>query len=90
MNFQDDIPQIAIDNFKDDYVLVFDLVSLQDATEKCHYPELVVEPLRLELSFNFPLAHVTDLILLEERKLPVAVDKFVVVDKVSKIDKVSL
>ena len=35
-NFQDDIPSIPIDNFKDHYVLVFDLTSMQDATEKCH------------------------------------------------------
>ena len=41
MNFQDDIPSIPIDNFKDHYVLVFDLTSMQDATENCHYPELV-------------------------------------------------
>ena len=53
MNFQDDIPSIPIDNFKDHYVLVFDLTSIQDATENCHYPELVGEPLRLELNFNF-------------------------------------
>ena len=33
MNFQDDIPSIPIDNFKDHYVLVFDLTSMQDATQ---------------------------------------------------------
>ena len=32
MNFQDDIPSIPIDYFKDHYVLVFDLTSMQDAT----------------------------------------------------------
>ena len=31
-NFQDDIPSIPIDNFKDHYVLVFDLTSMQDAS----------------------------------------------------------
>ena len=41
MIFQDDIPSIPIDDFKDHYVLVFDLTSMQDATENCHYPELV-------------------------------------------------
>ena len=35
---------------------------MQDATEKCHYPELVEEQLRLELNFTFPLEHVTELI----------------------------
>ena len=37
INFQDDIPSIPIDNFKDHYyVLVFDLISMQDASENCH------------------------------------------------------
>ena len=81
MNFQDDIPSIPIDNFKDHYVLVFDLTSMQDATENCRYPELVGEPLRLELNFTFPLEHVTELIVLGERMSSVAVDKFGVVGK---------
>ena len=33
MNFQDDIPSIPIDTFKDQYALVFDFFSMQDATE---------------------------------------------------------
>ena len=81
MNFQDDIPSIPIVNFKDHHVLIFDLTSMQDATEKCHYPELVGEPLRLELNFTFLLEHVTELIVLGERLSSVAVDKFGVVGK---------
>ena len=81
MNFQDDIPLIPTDNFKDHYVLVFDLTSMQDATENCHYPELVGEPLRLELNFTFPLEHVTELILLGDRMSSVAINKFGVVGK---------
>ena len=81
MNFQDDIPSIPIDNFKDHYVLVYDLTSMQDATENCHYPELVGEPLRLELYFTFPLEHVTEVIVLGERMSSVAIDKFGVVGK---------
>ena len=80
-NFQDDIPSIPNDNFKDHHVLVFDLTSMQDATESCHYPELVGEPLRLELNFIFPLEHVTELIVLGKRLSSVAVDKFGVVGK---------
>ena len=91
MNFQDDIPSIPIDNFKDHYVLVFDLTSMQDATENCHYPELVGEPLRLELNFTFSLEHLTELIVLGERMSSVAVDKFGVVGKkTSKMDNVFL
>ena len=81
MNFQDDIPSIPSDDFKDHYVLVFDLTSMQDVTQNCHYPELVGEPLRLELNFTNPLENVTELIVLGERMSSVAVDKFSVVEK---------
>ena len=81
MNFQDDNPSFPIDNFKDHYVLVFDLTSMEDATENCHYPELVGEPLRLELNFTFPLEHVIELIVLGERMSSIAVDKFGIVGK---------
>ena len=81
MNFQDDISSIPIDDFKDHYVLVFHLTSMQDATENCHYPELVAEPLRLELNFTNPLENVPELIVLGERMSSVAVDKFGVVGK---------
>ena len=81
MNFQDDIPSFPIDNFKDHYVLVSNLTSMQDATENCHYPELIGEPLRLEVNFTFPLEHVTELIVLGDRMSSVAVDKFGVVGK---------
>ena len=54
---------------------------MQDATENCHYPELVGEPLMLELSFTFSLDHVTELIVLGERMSSVAFDRFGVVGK---------
>ena len=41
MSFQDDIPAIPIDNFKDHNIPVFDLTSVQDATKNCPYLELV-------------------------------------------------
>ena len=81
MNFQDDIPSIPIDDFKDHFVLVFDLTSMQDATENCRYPDLVGEPLRLELNFTNPLENVTELIKLGERMSSIAVDKLGVVGK---------
>ena len=49
---------------------------MQDATENCYFPELVGEPLRLELNFNHPLENVTELIVLGERMSSVAVEKF--------------
>ena len=81
MKAMNDIPSIPIDDFEDHYVLVFDLASMQDATENCHYPELDGEPLRLELNFTNPLENVTELIVFGERVSSVAVDKFGVVGK---------
>ena len=81
MNFQDGNPSIPVDNFKEHYVLVFDLTSMQDATEHCHYPELIGEPLRLELYFGSSLENVTEVILLGARMSSVAVYKFGVVGK---------
>ena len=91
MNHQDEIPSIPVDNFKNHYVIVFDLTSMQDATQNCHYPELVGGPLKLELNFTFALKHVTETIVLGERLSvqtivierlsSVAVDKFAVVGK---------
>ena len=81
MEFQDDIPSIPLDNFKDHYVLVFDLTSMQNASKNCHYPELVGEPLRRELNFTSPLGHVTELIVLGDRMSSFAVDKFGIVGK---------
>ena len=82
MNFDDDFPSMPIDDFKDHYLLVFDLTSLQDANDNYHYTELVGEPLRLELNFTNPLENVTELIIvLGKRMSSVAVDKFGVVGK---------
>jgi len=72
---------IPTDNFKDHCVLVFDLTSMQDASENCQYPELVREPLRLQLNFALPVGHVTQPILLGERMSPVAVENSGVVGK---------
>ena len=81
MNFQNDVSSISNDNFKDLYVLMFDLTSMQDATEHRHYPELIREPLRLELYLNSPPENVTEVTVLGESMSSVAVDKFGVVEK---------
>ena len=81
MNFQDDVPSVPIDDFKDHNVLLFDFTSRQDAAENCHYPELFGEPLKLELNFTHPLENVTELIVLGEGMSSIAVNKFGVVGK---------
>ena len=76
MNFQEDIPSIPIHHFKDHYVLMFDLTSMQDATEHCRNPKLIGEPLRLDPCFSSPLEKLTEVIVLGESMSSVAVDKF--------------
>ena len=63
MSFKDNIPSTPNDNFKNHYVLVFHLTSMKGAPKFCHYQTLVGEPLRLELTFTFPLEHVTEFIV---------------------------
>ena len=46
-----------------------------------HYPEIIGDPLRLELYISSPLEIVTEVIVLGERMSSVAVDKFGVVGK---------
>ena len=53
--------------FEGKVLLVYDLISIQDANVRCRYAELVGDQLRLELISTFPLEHVTEFILLEER-----------------------
>ena len=90
MIFQDYIPSIPIDNLNDHNVLVLNLTSMQNATEKCHYSELVGEPLKLELNFIFPLECNTKVVLLGERMPSVALEKFGVFGKIFTMNNMSL
>ena len=51
MIFKGDFPPGLLVILKDQHVLVLSFSSMQDATEKCHYPELVGAPVRLRLTF---------------------------------------
>ena len=90
MNFQDDIYSIPIDNFKNHYKIAFDLTSMQDATENCHFPQLLGEILRVELSFSFPLEHVIELSVLGNECLRLQLTNLVLSEKKSKMDNASL
>ena len=81
-NFQDDFPSIAIDKFRHNYLLVFNLTSKQDATENRHYSKVVGERLRLEPKSTFALEHTSEIIVLGERIFLAAVYKFGVVEKI--------
>ena len=80
-DFQDNIPANPVDKFQDFHILVFDLTSMNDATETVTIRKKIGEPLRLELYFSSPLEIVTEVIVLDERMSSVAVDKFGVVGK---------
>ena len=90
MKFQDDIPPIPIDIFKEHYVVVFDLTVMQDDTENCHCSELVAEALRLEINFTFPLEHFTEVTVLGYECLRWLLTNLVLSQRISKTDNVSL
>ena len=81
MSFQDDNPSLPFDNFKNHYLLVFDLTSMQDGTEKCHSIKLVGVPLRRELNFTFAPEHVPELNDLGNESHPLQLTRFVLLEK---------
>ena len=83
MNFQDDISSIPFYEKKQHYVLVFELTSMQNATEIFHQIKLVGDPPRLYLNFTFPLAYVNELIVLGGQMSSISSDKFAVVKNLS-------
>ena len=82
MNFEDEIPSIPIDNSKNHYEPVFDLISLNHAFGIFRYQELNEEPLKLGLNFAFLLEHVTELNVMTKRMTSVAIDNFGVAEKI--------
>ena len=82
--FHDDISSIPIVNFKDCYVLVFDLTSMLSL------PRNSWKTTEAGANIFFPLEPAIELIVLEERRSSFAVDKFGDVGKNIKKDNVSL
>ena len=79
--FQDDIPSITIDDFKDHYVLVSDLTSMQRRSRKVSLSSTCWRTIETGAKF-FPLSeNFTELIVLGERMSSVAVYRFGVVGK---------
>ena len=60
-----DFPALPMEDFRNHYILVFDLTSLQDAAEQLHYPEFSGESLRIEMFSQFPLEQITEVIVLK-------------------------
>ena len=66
--FQNEIPSSPFAKFKDHYLLRFDFISMQYATEIFRYREVNGELLRLEPKFTLPLEHVTELFVVKKDK----------------------
>ena len=79
---KDEGPSISFDKLKDNCVLLFASTSIQKTTDKSFHPELVGEPVRLQLNFNFPPTDFYVLIVLVERLPSVAVAEIGVVEKI--------
>ena len=76
MHFIEGFPALPMEDFQNHSILVFDWISIQDAKEQLHYPELKEESLRIEMFFHFPFEQVTELIVLGERLSDIQTDKF--------------
>ena len=63
---------------------------MQDATENCQYPELVAEPLRLELNFTFPRKKLLNSLYCEIECLRLQVTSLVLLEETLKMDNVFL
>ena len=81
MQFNEDSPALPMEDFQNDYILVLDLTSLQDAAEQLPYLELSGESLRLEMYLQFPLEQVTEVRVVGERLSNIQIDKFGTVAK---------
>ena len=69
---------------------MFELTSMQDVTENCPYPELVGEPLRLELNFTFPQDTLLKSSYWANECLRLQLASLILLEKTSKMDNVSL
>ena len=90
MNYHDDTSSFPNDIFKDYFVLVIDLSSMQNATDNFHYPEMFRQPLTMELNFTFPLEHVTELIVFGTETLWLQLASLLFKERISRIDIASL
>ena len=76
MQFNEKFPALPMEDIQNDYVLVIDFTSLQDAAEQLHQPELSAQRLRLELFFQIALEQVAEVLVLGKRLSNIQIDKF--------------
>ena len=74
LNIKSDGNGIKLSDFPDHYILVFDLTSTREADSEVYFPDLVGEPLRLELYFEKALEHTVEILLLGEKLSTLLID----------------
>lgn len=75
MTFNDDPPDMPLNDFENHFIQVYDITSLHDAGESLYYPELIGGSIRVELIFNESLADPTEVIILGERLSTILIDR---------------
>jgi len=66
LHFQHDGPDVDLEDYKDHFVMVFDLTSTQQSNNEVYYPELTASQLRIELNFAEPLEKAVEVLVLGE------------------------
>ena len=90
MKFQEGITSITNNFFNDQYVLVFDLKSMQNATERCLYTEQTGHRLSIEMNLTLPLENVTEVFHRENGCIQWQSSNLVSLQKIFDLDNVSL
>lgn len=67
LHFDHNSPGIALKEYKDHFVIVYDLTSTQQSNSQVYYPELVGGSLRLELIFKEALKDSIEVLVLGEQ-----------------------
>ena len=75
LKFDQDGPNVKINEFEDHYCLVFDLTSTQQSDLMTFYQDVVAASLRLELFFKEDLKETIEVIIAGEKLSTIFIDK---------------
>ena len=79
-----------MEDFQNQYILLFDLTLLQHAPKQLHCSEITAAISRLDVFCQFRLVQVTEVLVLGERLSNIQIDKFGKVAKNVPIKKVPI
>ena len=75
LNIKSDGNGIPVDHYKDHFIMVFDLTPTREADSDVYFPDLVGEPLRIELYFTEALTNAIEVVFLGEKLTSVLINK---------------